>query len=163
MPENMGRGLEFSLDRCYIIPPLSRINSPVIPLLIPCYGRTSSAVRAQFLAGSHGGEHSFSAVSHPCGFSMHRGERRSAMLLWFENPVIFLFENIKVCHDCFYWFRKIAHAEGRMASSEWGTPKGPFAIRHSPFAKSLKTLKTARASYWRKLAWIWDRRRVRFR
>jgi hypothetical protein len=43
---------------------------------------------------------------------MRRGERRSVMLLRFENPVIFPFENIKVCHDCFYWFGKIAHAEG---------------------------------------------------
>src|SRR5271170_1214278 len=120
MPENMGRGLEFSLDRCYIIPPLSRINSPVIPLLIPCYGRTSSAVRAQFMAGSHGGEHGFSAVSHPCGFSMHRGERRSAMLLRFENPVIFLFENIKVCHAVFSRSERSRMTDkGRMVSSEW--------------------------------------------
>jgi hypothetical protein len=28
--------------------------------------------------------------------------------------------------------------------------------------KCLKTLKTAKASYWLELAWIWDRRQVRF-
>ena len=58
----------------------------------------------------------------------------------------------------------------RMVSSEWrmGTPSGPFAIRLSASriapcraSKCLKTLKTARASYWLKLAWIWDRRHFR--
>jgi hypothetical protein len=52
-----------------IFPLLSRINSAVIPLLIPllfrCYGRTSSAVRAEFIAGSLGGERGFSAVWRP--------------------------------------------------------------------------------------------------
>jgi hypothetical protein len=35
------------------------------------------------------------------------------------------------------------------------------AIRHSLFAMCLKTLKTAKGSYWLELAWIWDRRYVR--
>jgi len=48
-----------------IFPLLSRINSPVIPLLIPCYGRKSSPVRAEFIAGSLRGERGFSAVCHP--------------------------------------------------------------------------------------------------
>jgi hypothetical protein len=68
----------------------SAVNSPVNPLLIRCYGRTSSPVRAEFIAGSFGGERGFSAVSLPRGFRMHRGERRSAMLPPYENPMIFL-------------------------------------------------------------------------
>src|SRR5271163_1657537 len=36
-----------------------------------------------------------------------------------------------------------------------------FAIRHSPSTKGLKTLKTARGSYWLELAPSWDRRHVR--
>ena len=55
-----------------------------------------------------------------------------------------------------------------MVSSEWrmGTPNGPFAIRYGAaprqLSKCLKTLKTARAGYWIELAWISDRRHVRF-
>ena len=56
----------------------------------------------------------------------------------------------------------------RMVSSngEWGSER---TIRHSLIAtgrnpeipgKCLKTLKTARASYWLELAWFWDRRDV---
>ena len=84
-----------------IFPLLCRNYSPVIPLLFRCYGRTSSAVRAEFVAGSRGGDRGFSAVSLPRGFRMRRGERRSAMLPQLENPMIFLFENIKVWHDYF--------------------------------------------------------------
>src|SRR5271156_336499 len=38
----------------------------------------------------------------------------------------------------------------------------PHSIPLAPrrLSKCLKTLKTARASYWLKLAWIWDRRHV---
>ena len=38
-------------------------------------------------------------------------------------------------------------------------PRPPLCIAKT--AKRLKTLKTARAGYWRELAWIWDRRHVR--
>ena len=56
------------------------------------------------------------------------------MLSWFENPVIFLFENIKVCHDCFFSFRKIAHADrGEWLSSEWRMGYAEGTIRYSPF------------------------------
>jgi hypothetical protein len=48
-----------------------------------------------------GGERGFSTISHPRGFRMGRGERRSAILSEFENLMIFLFENIKVCHNYF--------------------------------------------------------------
>jgi hypothetical protein len=46
---------------------------------------------------------------------MRRGERRSAMLPLFENPMIFPFENIKVCHDHF------SHSERMhiITSGEW--------------------------------------------
>jgi hypothetical protein len=62
--------------------------------------------------------------------------------------------------------------EWRMGDVERTIHHSPFAIRNSQFAywrpdcpcqlsKCLKTLKTARASYWLELAWIWDRRHVR--
>jgi len=123
----------------------SAVNSPVNPLLIRCYGRTSSPVRAEFIAGSLGGERGFSAVSLPRGFRMRRGERRSAMLPQFKNPMIFLSENNKVCHD--YFSRSERDAVSRLPLVE--------------SRKCLKTLNTARAGYWLQLACIWDRRHVR--
>jgi hypothetical protein len=63
---------------------------------------------------------------------MRRGERRSAMLLQFENPMIFPYEKYQSVPYCLLSSRKIAHADkGRMVTSEWrmGTPNGPFAIR----------------------------------
>jgi len=65
---------------------------------------------------------------------MRRGERRSAMLSWFENLVIFLFENIKVCHVAFSHSERLRMTDkAQMVSSEWRIANGPFAIRHSPF------------------------------
>jgi len=81
----------------------SPVNPLLIPLPIPCYDRTSSPVPAEFIAGSLGRERGFAAVSLPRGFWMRRGERRSAMLPQFANPMIFLFENIKVWH---YYFSR---------------------------------------------------------
>jgi hypothetical protein len=54
----------------------------------------------EFIAGSLDGERGFSANSLPRGFRMRRDERRAAMPPQFEieKPMIFLFENIKVCH-----------------------------------------------------------------
>jgi hypothetical protein len=57
---------------------------------VPLFGRNSSPVRSAENAVSQ-------PFASPCGFRMRRGERRSAMLLHFENPMIFLYENIKVC------------------------------------------------------------------
>jgi hypothetical protein len=73
------------------------------------------------MACSLGGERGFSAVCHSCGFRMRRGEGRSAMLPQFENLMISIFENIKVCHDYFSSSRRIAHVDKRrMVSSECG-------------------------------------------
>jgi hypothetical protein len=36
--------------------------------------------RAEFIACSLGGERGLSAISHPCGFRMRRGERRPGVL-----------------------------------------------------------------------------------
>jgi hypothetical protein len=59
-----------------IFSPLSRIYySPVNPLLIRCYERTSSPVRAEFIAGSLAGNVVSQLFAAPCGFRMHRGER----------------------------------------------------------------------------------------
>jgi hypothetical protein len=50
---------------------------------------------------------------------MRRGERRSAMLSWFENLVIFLFENIKVCHVAFSHSERLRMTDkAQMVSSE---------------------------------------------
>jgi hypothetical protein len=45
----------------------------------------------EFIACSLAGERGFSAISHPRGFRMRRGERRSAMSRRFENLMIFIF------------------------------------------------------------------------
>src|SRR5271163_1476626 len=117
--------------------PVSRNYSPDIPLLIPllfrCYGPTSSAVRAEFIAGPLRGERGFSAVPLPRGFQMRRGERRSAMLSQFENPMIFLLKISKCGMNIFL------------------VPKGTrLADCPCRARKCLKTLKTARAGYWLK-------------
>ena len=164
-----------------LIPLLSRINSAVNPLLIRCYGGRVSPVRAEFIAGSRGGERGFAAISLPRGFCSRRGGRRSAMPSQFENPMmISLFENNKVCHDYFSHserLRMLIRGEWRVANGEWGrrmeppenprAPATPSADRpRCPIApcrasKGLKMLKTTRASYWLELASIWDRRHVR--
>ena len=67
--QSISRRIPCSGRKGGIFPLLSRINSPVIPLLIPllflCYGRTSSPVRAEFIACPLGGERGFSAVCQP--------------------------------------------------------------------------------------------------
>ena len=53
----------------------------------------------------------------------------------FEDPMIFIFENAKACHDSFSRSERLHMSDRRlMVSSEWrmGTPDGPFAIRYSP-------------------------------
>jgi hypothetical protein len=46
-----------------------------IPLLIRCYERTSSPVRAEFIAGSLADNVVSQLFAAPCGFRMHRGKR----------------------------------------------------------------------------------------
>jgi hypothetical protein len=130
---------------------------------VPLFGRNSWPVRSAENAV-------FQLFPTPCGFRMHRGKRRSAMRSQFQSLMISLFENLKVCHDVFSRSERLrANGEYRMAN---GTRNGticysPFAIWSNPIApcqvsKCLKTLKMARAGYWLELAWIWDRRHVRF-
>ena len=90
---------EFSPVSRIKFPCYSAVNSPVIPGLLwadefPCSGGIHILVarrRTRFL----------SRLASPCGFRTRRGERRPAMLPQFENLMIFLFENIKVCHIVF--------------------------------------------------------------
>src|SRR5271155_2069265 len=71
------------------------------------------------MACSLAGERGFSAVCHSRGFRMRRGEGRSAMLPQFENLMISIFENMKVCHDYFSSSRRIVHVDKRrMVSNE---------------------------------------------
>ena len=123
-----------------LIPLLSRINSAVNPLLNPllirCYGGRVFPVRAEFIAGSRGGERGFAAISLPRGNCSRRGGSRSAMPSQFENPMmISLFENNKVCHDYFSHserLRILIRGKWRVANGEWGrrTDHSPFAIRY---------------------------------
>src|SRR5271170_2061956 len=80
--------------------------------LIPCQvginsllRRTSFPVRAEFIAGSLGGERGFSAIYRSCGFRMHRGERRSARPSQFENLMI-LFSKISKFVMLFFLVQK---------------------------------------------------------
>jgi hypothetical protein len=69
-------GTETEYFPCQVeFPLLSRIYSPVNPLLIRCYERTSSPVRAEFIAGSLAGNVVSQLFAAPCGFRMHRDER----------------------------------------------------------------------------------------
>jgi hypothetical protein len=56
----------------------------------------SFPVRAEFIAGSLGGERGFSAIFLPCGFWLLRCARRSAAVS-VQNPMIFVFVNTEVC------------------------------------------------------------------
>ena len=95
------------------------------------------------------------------------------MLPQFENSMIFIFEHTEVCHIYFSHSERLRMLiERRMVSSEWRMGDAERTIRHSPIdipiapcqlSKGLKTLKTAMASYWLELAWIWDRRHSRGR
>jgi hypothetical protein len=68
---DLDRAREFCLSQGGFL----RIYSAVFPLLFPCYGGRSSPVRVEFNACSLAGQRGFSAISHPCGFRMLRGER----------------------------------------------------------------------------------------
>ena len=130
-----------------LIPLLSRINSAVNPLLIRCYGGRVSPVRAEFIAGSRRGERSFAAISLPRGFCSRRGGRRSAMPSQFENPMmIFLFENNKVCDDCFSHserVRVLIRAIGKAAGTK---PAGAGdALADRPRCVRLPLVERARA------------------
>jgi hypothetical protein len=68
----------FPWSRIYYSPVKSNLfpcYSPVNPLLIRCYERTSSPVRAEFIAGSLAGNVVSLLFAAPCGFRMHRGKR----------------------------------------------------------------------------------------
>src|SRR5271163_2009035 len=93
--------------------------------------RSNFPAQAEFKACSLGGEGDFSAVSHPCGFRMRNGERRWAVLSRFENPMIFHFENIKVCHAYFSHSERfrMAHSPRRVADAD-RPPDAGFAPRH---------------------------------